>query len=354
MIKKYIITNLNELDKIFSSYDTKNISLVNYILEEQGFIMVIYNLVLDEFFLNCGGERMCICFKGQEILVEDKCDILIVLEKFTDNKKLTNNDRTDFSDEFKKQKNLLGRSKLGMAYWFTIVNFDENKYEKILDKYKFKNIIYPFRYDKKIVYKNRFGFIKFNKPGKIYKLGIGEQDWFWKGRSTLECHRELIKKSDKYLKGYDKYLKEPYATFFIRNSYKNTVNTNTNLNMIDNIINLFIRNNKKLIVFQDLIHYSLPKNNNIIEITMNEYLDINLLVKILSNTKIHFGTPSGTIDISILYCNYDLVLLTDTHKNLPWEKYVLELQNKYDKKLYYCLNNKDIEYIEEIINKKLI
>jgi hypothetical protein len=271
--------------------------------------------------------------------------------------RVLNKDRTALTGEYLR----LNKDYPETAFWLTIVDFDENEYEKIIDMYKFKNIIYPIKYtfDKNIVKCNRFGEVRFFSGGsKKFLLGTGEKNWYHINTSDAfpGAFIDLWNKYHKLIDSNPKierelYIQKPYATFVIRNSFKNHNGTNSQNWQRDFILNTFIQKKFTLIVFQDIVHYPLPKSEYIIEITMDNFLDMKKLIHILSNTRLHFGSASGITDNTMAECFYDLVLLNDYYDF--WKFYIRQFQKKYNKEMYYLFNQNDIPNILSVIDKKM-
>ena len=166
------VNTLEELDDYLNkNIDSSQTNIINYISHEYGYIPFFINDYFKEWFDNIDGRIILgICLPGMELFYENKVDILITLNNFIDTERAyKNNLETDlllknfkksfghyktgifkntylrtikrhYNTEILKYKGTIDR---GVSFWYTIKNFDEEKYNKIISKYKWNSIIYP-------------------------------------------------------------------------------------------------------------------------------------------------------------------------------------------------------------------
>ena len=175
------ISSLEELDNYLSTQDTENCNFVGYVWHEYGFFPIFFNDLFKEFFDTIKGKVIGTCFPGHEIFYEDKVDELIVLDGFIDTTKtyVNNKESELLKENFSKIKDK------GIAFWYTLRNFDEDKYDSVLNKYKFKYTLFPI--GRTTTWDNGLYLLS---PGfKSYKYAGGERDyWFDPTLSHMNRH----------------------------------------------------------------------------------------------------------------------------------------------------------------------
>ena len=323
-IKKVKINNLKDLDLYLSSIgNTEQYNLINYFWCEYGFYPIFFNELFLDFFKNINGPTVGICFEGQEIFYEPWVDELIILEGFIDtNKAYKNNKETDLLIN-----NFQNQGDRGIAFWYTIRNFNEDDYDLILSKYKFKNKIHAIGRDLPWKY-NLFSL-------QSYKYASGERDYYtsentaWKTSGTLGWNLDLWKNNYEFedvLK-----LDKKYCTLFVKNTWKSRNFRSSNINEIlvgdgtkgnpgfgfvdldfyNKLVNKFISEKKFLVIINDLVKYPIPENDYIIEYDMRNFFDVKKFLSVVHNSEIFISPSTSPIDLASYYCNTNLVLLDD-------------------------------------------
>lgn len=361
-MKRTKINNLEDLDKYFSQIkDTKEYNLINYFWCEYGFYPIFFNELFIEFFRNITGPRIGICFEGQEIFYEKWVDELIILENFINtNKAYVNNKETDLLIH-----NFQSQGDRGVAFWYTIRNFNEDDYDKVINKYKFKNTLHPIGRDLPWRY-NLFSLHSF-------KYATGENDYWtsentaWKTSGTLGWNLDLWEKNYQFEDVLN--LNQKYCTLFVKNTWKNRnfrssniseilVGDGTNgnpgfgfvdLNFYNNLVNKFISEKKYLIIINDLVKYPIPDSEFIIEFDMRNFFDVKKFLSVVHNSEIFISPSTSPIDLASYYCNTNLVLLDDKQNKNSFVSKICELKNK--KSISYDFNNESFDKIDQFINQ---
>ena len=355
------IKNLSELDNYLKTQNTNECNIVNYAWFEYGFYPIFFNELFKEFFTTLNGKYIGVCFEGQELVYKDKVNDLLVLENFINTKKTyINNKESDLLIHNFKTIN-----DRGIAFWFTLRNFDEDDYHQIINKYKFKNIIHPI--GKTIPWDNGLF------PGLNYKYATGEKNFF-----TPKTHWNIY-----HTLGWDlKYWRKDYTfknilnitdyyCIFVKNTWKTRKFHSSNIkdflissgkkgsgyiskDFYTNLINYFIENNKKLVIINDLVKYPIPKNENIIEFNMIGFFDIEKFCSVVHNSKLFLTPSTSPLDLATYYCDTNIVCLDDinTEKNnkCNWVNKIMKFKNK--KAISYNMEkgnyNDLINFIESI------
>lgn len=349
MATKYLkVKTLNEIENILDSIDTKEYSLVNYVWVEYGFYPVYFNELFKKFFDDCKGYKIGFCFPGHEIFYENKVDILVTLENFIDTRKTYQNNReTDLLlNNFKYYPDR------GVAFWYTLRNFDEDLYWDLISKYKFRNILYPI--GKEIPWENGlFG----PNPGFKYAEGI-DGVWYlpsckWYERGSVAWDLDLwnsdFKESDEYLK-----LKN-YNTFFVKNTWKTRNFRSSNINdflvglegnsgsfdigSVDyelylKISQFHIENKINLVIFNDLVKFPAIESEYIHYVNMEGFLDVRLLLSIVNNSKNFINTGTFSVDLTSYYCRNVNLITIGNDFILKKEQFLNRVQKIKNKKLF--------------------
>lgn len=359
MATKYLkVKTLNEIENILDSIDTKEYSLVNYVWVEYGFYPVYFNELFKKFFDDCKGYKIGFCFPGHEIFYENKVDILVTLENFIDTRKTYQNNReTDLLlNNFKYYPDR------GVAFWYTLRNFDEDLYWDLISKYKFRNILYPI--GKEIPWENGlFG----PNPGFKYAEGI-DGVWYlpsckWYERGSVAWDLDLwnsdFKESDEYLK-----LKN-YNTFFVKNTWKTRNFRSSNINdflvglegnsgsfdigSVDyelylKISQFHIENKINLVIFNDLVKFPAIESEYIHYVNMEGFLDVRLLLSIVNNSKNFITTGTSPSDLANYYCKSINVVLLGDDIVFSRTTFIDEVQKIKNKKIFkYHKNHKNLD-----------
>ena len=210
MINKKI-KSVEEIKGILDTINTEDYSLVNYVWTEYGFHPVFFNELFRGFFKDVKGPKIGFCFPGHEVFYEKYVDILVTLEGFVDTSKAYK-DNTETELLLNNFKTLPDK---GIAFWYTLRNFDEDAYEDAFTGYEFRNILYPIGKDLHW----KLGW----PPGPGHEYADGEDGPL----SFPSC-----KYYEQSVQAYDLDLWDPefkrgegcfvenYNTFFVKNSWK--------------------------------------------------------------------------------------------------------------------------------------
>ena len=322
MINK-TIKSVEEIKGILDTIDTEDYSLVNYVWTEYGFHPVFFNELFKDFFKEAKGPKIGFCFPGHEIFYEKYVDILVTLEGFVDTSKA-------YKDN-KETELLLNNFKTlpdkGIAFWYTLRNFDEDAYEDAFTGYEFRNILYPIGKD----LHRKLGW----PPGPGHQYADGE-DGPW---SFPSC-----KYYEQSVQAYDLDLWDPefnrgegcfvenYNTFFVKNSWKTRNYGSENVedflvggdgtegdlgfgsvefDVYAKVVDFHIKNKINLVVINDLVAFPVVDNEYIHYLDMTGFLDVRRLLTVVddSNTFINTGTSPG--DLAAYYCQTNQVIIGD-------------------------------------------
>ena len=322
MINKKI-TSIDEIKGILDTIDTEEYSLVNYVWTEYGFHPVFFNELFRQFFDDVKGPKIGFCFPGHEIFYEKYVDILVTLEGFTDTSRAyQDNQETELLlDNF---KNISDR---GIAFWYTLRNFDEDLYEEAFSDYTFKNILYPIGKDLHW----KLGW----PPGPGHKYAEGE-DGTWHFPSC-KYHEQGVQAYDldlwdpDFKKGKGLKLKK-YNTFFVKNSWKTRSYGSSNINdfLVGNdgtegnmafgsvefdiyakVVDFHIKNKLNLVVINDLVKFPVVENKYITYVDMTGFLDVRLFATIVDRSQNFINTGTSPGDLAAYYCNTNQVIVGD-------------------------------------------
>lgn len=354
-----IITSIQDIDNYLKTQHTEDCNIVNYIWTEYGFYPIYFNELYHEFFNTCSGKFIGLCFEGQEILYEDKVDDLLILKNFIDTSKAyKNNIETELLiNNFKSIPDK------GIAFWYTVRNFDEDKYQEIISKYRFKNFLFPIGKD---------------LPWKLnlfscqnYNYAIGEKifitpDTSWKLTNSLGWNLKLWKNYE--FPNISNFQTKEYYCIFIKNTWKTRNYSSKNINdflvgntgiegtkgygfvdllFYQNLINYFLNTNKKLIIINDLVKYPIPKHDNIIEFNMERFFNIKSFCSIVHNSKIFLTPSTSPLDLATYYCNTHIVCLDDKQNKCDFVNKVLNTKNKTA--ISYNMISGDFDKLERFI-----
>ena len=360
---KIIIHSLSEIDDYLKTQKTSECNIVNYIWVEYGFYPIFFNELFYEFFNTLSGKFIGLCFEGQEILYEDKVSDLLILKNFIDTRKTYQNNK-ETSLLINNFKTISDR---GIAFWYTLRNFDENAYEKIIYNYKYKNIIHPIGKDKpwKLGLNSLTKFCYASGEKYFYT----SENTLWKTSGTLGWDIKLWKNYN--FENITNFKSKDYYTIFVKNTWK-TRNFRSNniqdilvgnsgmegtkgfgfveIDFYKNIINYFINSNKKLIIINDLVKYSIPQHDNIIEFNMVGYFDIKKFCSLIHHSKIFFTSSTSPLDLATYYCDTHIVCLDDKQNKCNWVNKVLNTKNK--KAISFDMNNDYFNILKNFIESK--
>jgi len=321
--KNLSIKSVDEIKGILDTINTEEYSLVNYVWTEYGFYPTYFNELFREFFEDVKGPILGFCFPGQEIFYEGKVDILVSLEGFLDTTKAySDNQETEL---------LLNNFKTiddrGVAFWFTVRNFDEDAYEDAFSGYTFRNIVYPI--GKRLPWELGW------PPGPGHQYADGE-DGPWRFPS---CKYYIDKVQSYDLNLWDNSFKRgesldigEYNTFFVKNSFKTRNYGSANIDdylvgkdgtsgdlgfgsvefdFYAKVIDFHIKNKKNIVVIHDLVRFPEIESEYVHYIDMRGNLDVRSLLTIVddSNNFINTGTSPG--DLAAYNCKTNQVIIGD-------------------------------------------
>tara|TARA_Y100001935_G_scaffold238592_2_gene225353 strand:+ start:3987 stop:5090 length:1104 start_codon:yes stop_codon:yes gene_type:complete len=355
-----IINSMQDIDNYLKTQDTENCNIVNYAWLEYGFYPIFFNELFNEFFRTCSGKFIGLCFEGHEILYEGKVDDLLILKNFID----TTKTYKDNKETPLLIKNMTSIRDKGIAFWFTLRNFNEDAYLQLIYKYKFKNMILPI--GKTIPWDNGLF------PGYNFKYGIGENNFYtpktlW-NTGNLGWDLNLWKHYN--FPNISNFKTKEYYTLFVKNTWKTRKYNSKNIkdymvgndgmsgekgygfvdiNFYKNLLTYFINNNKKLIIISDLVQYPIPKTENIVLFNMVGFFDIKKFCSIVHNSRIFITSSTSPLDLASYYCDTHIVCLNDKQKKCSWVQKVLKTKNKTA--ISFDMEKDDSAILENFINK---
>lgn len=354
-IEKVEVNSIEKLNDYLSSIDTHNLNLINYVWIEYGFYPIIFNDLFKSFYEDTIGKKIGVCFSGHEIFYEPHVDILVTLKGFIDTSKAySNNVETELLIN-----NFRNESDRGVAFWFTVRNFDEDLYEKTINNFKFRNIIYPI--GKKVAWDNNLFILN---PG--YRYGSGEDGiWFlpnnkWNSNNTLGWE---LNSWNFYFEKIKKFNLQKYNTFFVKNSWKSRNYSSNNLsdflvgdngvsgkkgwgfvdhNFFLEVVNFHINNKMDLVIINDLSSFPKVSSQYIHYLNMSNYFDTKLFLTTIEESENFISTSTSPIDLAAYYCNTNLVLVNDKQNKNVFVNQIQRIKNK---------NSISFEYGVDDINK---
>lgn len=368
MTSKYFkARSLDDIKNLLDTIDTERYSLVNYVWIEYGFYPIYFNELFRDFFTNSKGPKIGLCFPGHEVFYENHVDILITLENFIDTRKTyQNNTETELLlDNFKKYPDR------GVAFWYTLRNFDEDSYWNLVSSYKFRNILYPI--GKEIPWENGlFG----PNPGFKYAEGV-DGTWFlpsskWYERGCLSWDIDLW--NPNYIE-FGKISLERYNTFFVKNTWKtrNFRSSNiedflvgiegksgepyvghVNFELYVQVVNFHIENKIDLVIINDLVKFPIIESEYIHYVDMEEYLNVRFLLSLVDQSKNFITTGTSPMDLASYYCNnVNLVVLGDEYVfNKTY--FIDEIQRIKNKKVFrYHKDHKNLNEMFKFLKENL-
>jgi hypothetical protein len=328
---RFSVTNLPEIEKLLSGIETQKFTIINYIWTEYGF----YPHIMDDLFRDCisyvhaKGPIIGFCFPGQEIFYEPHVDILVTLKGFIDTEKayLGGQETPELLENFEKHNDR------GVAFWFTVRNFDENAYIQVVRKFEFRNILFPIGGTKPW----ELGFPP--KPGFHFASGI-DGDWHTPGSEYANSKVKIYSQNTANLhlirSSSSKDLPHSYNSFFVKNSFKtrnySSPNTkdilvgrdglkgNVGFGSIDEnlyfkLLNFHIDANQNLVVIDDLVPFPRVSSPYIHYIQFRNYLDVRELLFIIENSDNFINSGASVSDLAAYYlsCNQVVVGSESVH-----------------------------------------
>mgnify|MGYP001367335678 CR=1 FL=1 len=352
------VSSIGELDNYFSTQDTENCNYVGYMWHEYGFFITFYTEIYREFFLNVEGKIIATCFPGHEMFLENKVDELIVLDGFIDTSKTYVNNK---ESKLLKQ-NMLKYRDNGQAFWYTLKNFDEDEFDEMLNRYKFKNILFPLgrttKWDKGLyITSPNFNGYKYASgekdywfdPTMAYYYKHGHTGWNEKYKDETPLWEDgfpLELKGDTRLKNYPREEMGDYSVIFVKNSWKTRkgngfVGDGTEgnpgfgflkYNLFDKIVNKFISEKRKLVIINDLVKYPIPDSEYIKEFNMDNFLDVKRYLALVYNSNLYMSSSTSIMDLVVYYTDTNYIGFDDKDRNFRddghWMKIIKQRGNK--------------------------
>jgi hypothetical protein len=323
-VEKYLsIKSTNEIKGVLNTINTEEYSLVNYVWTEYGFYPTFFNELFVDFFKEVKGPKIAFCFPGQEIFYEQYADILVTLEGFIDTTKAYK----DSKETELLLNNFETISDRGIAFWYTLRNFDEDAYEEAFSGYEFRNILYPIGKDLHW----KLGWPP--GPGHKYAEGL-DGTWYL---PSCKYYEQGVQAYDFDLwnpdfKRTDGLGIENYNTFFVKNSWKTRNYGSTNINdylvgkdgisgdlgfgsiefdIYAKVVDFHIKNKINLVVINDLVKFPVVDNEYIHYLDMTGFLDVRLLLTVIDDSKNFINTGTSPGDLSAYYCQTNQVIVGD-------------------------------------------
>jgi hypothetical protein len=355
MIKYIKINSVDQIKGILDTIDTEDYSLVNYIWTEYGFLALMFNEMFIDYFKSTG-PKIGFCFPGHEIFYEKYVDILVTLEGFIDTTKAyQNNKETELL--LNNFKNISDR---GIAFWYTVRNFDEDEYVQSFSEYTFKNVMYPIGKDLHWQLGWPIG------PG--YKYAEGEDgEWYttqteWNRKGTADWDLNLWDSDFIKDKNFNLGI-ENFNCFFVKNSWKTRKHNSQDINdllvsyeqrednrsefgfiglqLYNDIVDYHIKNKKHLVIINDLVRFPLIENEYIHYVELKNFLDVRLLMTISDQSDNFISSGTGPQDLSLYYSNTNQVIVTDSDFICGKIDFFEKIQNKRNKKCFLYDMRKD-------------
>lgn len=323
-VEKYLsIKSVGEIKGILNTINTEEYSLVNYVWTEYGFYPTFFNELFVDFFKEVKGPKIAFCFPGQEIFYEQYVDILVTLEGFIDTTKAYK----DSQETELLLNNFETISDRGIAFWYTLRNFDEDAYEEVFSGYEFRNILYPIGKDLHW----KLGWPP--GPGHKYAEGV-DGTWYF---PSCKYYEQGVQAYDFDLwnpdfKRTDGLGIENYNTFFVKNSWKTRNYGSTNINdylvgkdgtsgdlgfgsiefdIYAKVVDFHIKNKINLVVINDLVKFPVVDSQYIHYLDMTGFLDVRLLLTVIDDSKNFINTGTSPGDLSAYYCQTNQVIVGD-------------------------------------------
>lgn len=363
-VEKYLsIKSVDEIKSILDSINTEEYSLVNYVWTEYGFYPTFFNELFLEFFKKSKGPRIGFCFPGQEMFYEQYVDILVTLDGFIDTTKAyKNSQETELL-----LNNFQNISDRGIAFWYTLRNFDEDLYEESFSGYEFRNILYPIGKDLHW----KLGWPP--APGHKYAEGV-DGTWYL---PSCKYYEQSVQAYDLDLWNPN-FIKEDglrienYNTFFVKNSWKTRNYGSSNINdyLVGNdgisgnmsfgsvefdiyakVIDFHIKNKLNLVVINDLVKFPVVENEYITYIDMVGFLNVRKFLTIVNDSKNFINTGTSPGDLASYYCNTNQVIIGDDviQNRTKFSDIILGMKNK--KVFRFHRENKNFEELFSFLNE---
>jgi len=326
-IINHSVENIYQIKQILDTLNCPEYNLINYVWVEYGFYPIFFNELFLDFFKNTQGPKIGLCFEGHEIFYEPHVDILITLKTFIDTTKTyINNKESELL-----LHNFKNHSDRGVAFWYTLRNFDEDEYWNLISKYDFRNIIFPIGKDTPWTY----GMFPCT-PNLNYVYGEGKDGkwilpscrWFENAKVSWDINL------------WNNYFEEcaipnfgEYNTFFVKNTWKSRnfgshnindflINENSNIGnfndvhvdyeIYEKLISFHIQNKINLVIFHDLVKFPIVENEYIHYINMVGHFNVRLFLSIVNHSQNFITTGTSPSDLVNYYCKkVNMVLLGD-------------------------------------------
>ncbi len=331
------ISSIKELDNYLSTQDTDNCNFVGYMWHEYGFFPIFFNDIFKQFFDDIQGKTIGTCFPGHEIFYEDKVDELIVLDGFIDTRKVytDNKESVLFKENSQKIKDK------GIAFWYTVRNFNEDEFDLVLNKYKFKNKLFPIG---RTVTWDVGLYLMGHHNG--YKYAEGEKDyWFDPSLGHMNVHRHTGWNLNNWQKDrqFDRIEEGDYSVIFVKNTWKTRKGSGDvgdgtegepgygflDFNLFDKIVQHHIDNKRKLVVVNDLVKFPMKKSPYIVEFDMVGHFDVKRYLSLVHHSKVFMSSSTAPMDLATYYCDTNYVVFDDSlNRNIRFFSKIADIRNK--------------------------
>ena len=237
----------------------------------------------------------------------------------------------------------------GIAFWYTLRNFDEDLYSELFSKYKFRNVLFPI--GKTIPWDNSlFG------PTPGFKYAEGEDgswylpvsDWYLNG--MVSWNIDIWKHFYNNFKKSTYKFPDTYNTFFIKNSWKSRNYSSKNIDDIlvgddrisnptdrfayldysfyNEVVDFHIKNEINLVIINDLVGFPVVENKYISYLDMVGFLDVRLLITCINQSKNFISICTSPMDLATYYCDTNLVYLNDPCNAGGFVEDIQKIKNK--------------------------
>ena len=298
-MKIYNCETVNEVEQILKTIENKKYNFIDVIQGELGCILMILNSFGKHFVKNVGLNNVCICNTGHSYFYKDYASIIIEFNFINntsikqDKKLIASNGSTD---------KYYNHRKISNSAWQNLMNKYKTKWGTV-----FEGIYHPNDEEQKNGKRrpyNIYGKIEYMQT-QIIKYTSGEKilTYTTGNRNNFNDPNNLYTIRSNNCKKDNDVIKKEYITIHARKGYKNKQH-NFNEKILFSLIDLFQKNNIKVIIFEDIFKFNYPNEfkNELLEIIdMSDYFDVEKYINICKYSRIHFGTQTGANEINLYY-----------------------------------------------------